>query len=257
MDFRCSSPSLRPGPGRAGRTSVSFDPQPLNYRRELHLVLVLRRDHTYSNPPFMAHLSIVERKCNFVTVDTICNGWLFFFSAPFTCKHYQVLCLTKLDGVIVVNRWYPTAVNAIWLPHSMDAVVVTIKERKLSNRPNLHQLILTNIGELVEKEGSMALVEMFGTDMEAYDYFEDKVIEIYLVTESGHLKRSQRRNLVVLVSDAKEVWMRKRNEHRLAELYLGRLPFHKELKRCCGEFYSSLKRTWGCCPLKVDFFKYP
>ncbi len=50
-------------------------------------------------------------------------------------KNYQVLCISKLNGVILINRWYPTAVNVIWLPHSMNAVVEMIKQGKLANRP--------------------------------------------------------------------------------------------------------------------------
>jgi hypothetical protein len=57
-----------------------------------------------------------------------------FFPAPFTTKHYQVLCVSRLDGVILFNHWYPMAVNAIWLPYSMDTVVVMIKQGKLANR---------------------------------------------------------------------------------------------------------------------------
>jgi hypothetical protein len=57
------------------------------------------------------------------------------------------------------------------------------------------------------------------------------------------------------VKDAKEKWMMKRNEHRQAELYLGRLPFHEELKRNCSEFYSSLRSIWGFNPIKLDYFK--
>jgi hypothetical protein len=58
-----------------------------------------------------------------------------------------------------------------------------------------------------------------------------------------------------LVVHAKGKWTMKHNEHWQAELYLGRLPFHKELKRSCGEFYSSLRSIWGFCPTKIDFLK--
>jgi hypothetical protein len=178
-----------------------------------------------------------------------------FFSAPCSSKDYQVLCLSKLDGVMVVNRWYPTAVNAIWLPHCMDAVVTMIHQRKLCNRPMLHQLILTNIGELAEEEGCTALAEKFGSDMEANDYFIDKVIENYLMVAIENCKRSQQGKMKALITDAMENWILKRNERRQDELYLGRLQFHEELKKCCGEFYSALKRAWGCYPIKVDYFK--
>jgi hypothetical protein len=189
-------------------------------------------------------------------VGIIHNGWLLlFFSAPYTTRNYQVLCLNKLDGVMLVNRWYPRAVNAIWLPHCMDAVVAMVHQRKLSNRPILHQLILSNIGKLAEMEGCVALAERFSCVMEANDYFIDKVIENYLRIAIENLKRSQRVKMKGLVHDAMEKWVLKRNERRCDELYLGRLPFHEELKRCCGEFYSALKHTWGCCPIKVDYFK--
>jgi hypothetical protein len=43
-----------------------------------------------------------------------------------------ILSVSKLDGIILINHWYPTAVNAIWLPHSMDATVQMIKQKKSS-----------------------------------------------------------------------------------------------------------------------------
>jgi len=43
-----------------------------------------------------------------------------------------------------------------------------------------------------------------------------------------------------LIVHTKEKWMMKHNEHWQAELYLRWLPFHKALKRSCGEFYSLL-----------------
>jgi hypothetical protein len=50
----------------------------------------------------------------------------------------------------------------------------------------------------------------------------------------------------------KEKWVMKWNEHRQAELYLRRLTFDEELKRSCGEFYSSSKSIWGFSPIKLD-----
>ena len=68
------------------------------------------------------------------------SQWMvvIFFPPPFTTKNYQVLHVSKLDGVISINHWYPMAVNAIWLPHSMDAVVGMMKEGKLAQRLFLH-----------------------------------------------------------------------------------------------------------------------
>jgi hypothetical protein len=54
---------------------------------------------------------------------------------------------------------------------------------------------------------------------------------------------------------AKKNWIMKCNEHQQAELYLGRLTFDKELKRSCGEFYSSLNSIWGFSPIKLDYLK--
>jgi hypothetical protein len=166
---------------------------------------------------------------------------LEFFPPPFTTKDYQVVCVSKLDGIILLQRCYPTAVNAIWLPHSMDAVAVTIKQGKLANSLFLHHLILRTIGELAESEGCAALADKFASEMEANEFFIDKVINTYLVTAIHHLKRSQREKIKALVLQGREKYMMKHNERRQAELYLGRLPFHEELKRSCGEFYSSLR----------------
>jgi hypothetical protein len=46
----------------------------------------------------------------------------------------------------------------------------------------------------------------------------------------------------------------KYNEHWWAELYLERLTFGEELKRCCGEVYSSLF-IWGFSTTKLDSMK--
>jgi hypothetical protein len=83
----------------------------------------------------------------------------------------------------------PMAVNAIWLPHSMDAVVVMIKQGQLANRPHLHHLFLKNIGELAENEGCVTLADKFASDSEANDYFINKVIDNYLVTAIQNLKK--------------------------------------------------------------------
>jgi hypothetical protein len=47
----------------------------------------------------------------------------------------------------------------------------------------------------------------------------------------------------------------KQNERQWAELYLGGLKFDEELKRSCGEIYSSLKSIWGFSPVKLDYMK--
>ena len=99
------------------------------------------------------------------------------------------------------------------------------------------------------------MAEKFGSDMEANDYFIDKVIENYLIVAIENCKRSQQGKMKALITDAMENWILKRNERRQDELYLGRLKFHEELKKSCGEFYSALKRAWGFYPIKVDYFK--
>jgi hypothetical protein len=57
------------------------------------------------------------------------------------------------------------AVNAIWLPHSMDAVVGMMKQGKLAKKLFLHHLILRTIGELAESEGCAALADKFASEM--------------------------------------------------------------------------------------------
>jgi hypothetical protein len=168
-----------------------------------------------------------------------------FFPLPFTTKSYEVQCVSKLDGVLLIQHRLPMAVNAIWLLHSMDAVVRMIKQGKLANKPFLHYLILRTIGELAESEGCEALHNKFASELEAGDYIIDKVIDTYLGTAIHHLKRSQREKMKALVVYAKEKWMMKHNDHQQAELYLGKLPFHEELKRSCCKFYSSLRSIWG------------
>jgi hypothetical protein len=122
------------------------------------------------------------------------SQWMvvIFFPPPFTTKNYQVLLVSKLDGVISINHWYPMAVNAIWLPHSMEAVVGMMKEGKLAKRLFLHHLILRTIGESAESEGRAALADKFASEMEASDYFIDKVVDTYLVMAIHVLERSQR-----------------------------------------------------------------
>jgi hypothetical protein len=177
------------------------------------------------------------------------------FQPPYTTKIYQVLCLDKENGVILIHDWYPMAVNAIWLPHTMDAIVQMIKEKRVAKKPFLHNLILRTIGELAESEGCAALAYKFASMMEANDFFIDKVIDTYLVTAIHVLKRSQREKMRATIIHVKEKWVLKRNERRQAELYLGRLTFHEELKRSCGEFYSSLNSIWGFSPIKLDYLK--
>jgi hypothetical protein len=129
------------------------------------------------------------------------------------------------------------AVNAIWLPHSMDAVVGMMKQGKVAKRLFLHHLILRTIGELAESESCAALAGKFASEMEANDFFIDKVIDTYLVTAIHVLKRSQREKMRAKIIHAMEKWFVKCNEHQQAELYHGRLTFDEELKRSCGEFY--------------------
>jgi hypothetical protein len=132
------------------------------------------------------------------------------------------------------------AVNAVWLPHSMDAVVQIIKERRVAKHPFLHNLILRTIRELAESEGCTALSVMFASEV-ASDHFIDKMIDTHLAMAIHALKRSQRETMRAKVKVAKDKWIMKHNEHQHTELYLGRLKFEEELKRSCGEFYSSLK----------------
>jgi len=177
------------------------------------------------------------------------------FQPPFTTKIYQVLCLNKENGVILIHDWYPMAVNAIWLPHTMDAMVQMIKQKRVAKKPFLHNLILRTIGELAESEGCAALADKFASEMEANDFFIDKVINTYLVMAIHNLKRTQREKMKALVVHAKENWIIKWNEHRQAELYLGKLKFDEELKRSCGEGYSSLKSIWSFSSVKLDYMK--
>ncbi len=52
----------------------------------------------------------------------------------------------------------------------------------------MHNLILRTIGELAESEGCAALADKFDSEMEANDFFIDKVIDTYLVTATHALK---------------------------------------------------------------------
>jgi hypothetical protein len=63
-----------------------------------------------------------------------------FFPAPFATKTYQVLCLSKEDEIILIQYWYPMAINAMWLPHSMDAVVQVIKQKRVAKKLFLRNL---------------------------------------------------------------------------------------------------------------------
>ena len=80
------------------------------------------------------------------------------------------------------------AANSIWSPHSIDAVVQMIKERRVAKSLFLHILILRSIGELVESEGC-SLHAKFVSEMEANDYVIDKVIDTYLVMAIYDLKK--------------------------------------------------------------------
>jgi hypothetical protein len=137
----------------------------------------------------------------------------------------------------------------------MDAVVQIVKQGKLAKTLFLHHLILRTIRELAESEGCAGLITKFASDVEASDYFIDKVIDAYLVMAIHNVKRTQREKMKALVVHAKENWITKWNEDQRAELYLGKLKFDEELKRSCGEFYSSLKSIWGFSPVKLDYMK--
>jgi hypothetical protein len=178
-----------------------------------------------------------------------------FLPPPFTMKNYIVLYLEKENGLLQVEHWYPNCVRAIWLPKSLNSVVKMIHQRKIAKRSFLHHSILRTVGELAEREGSIALETKFASEREANDYIINVVIDNYIVTALHDLKRSQRKRLKEKVKEAKEHWIMKRNGRQQSELYLGRLTFDQELKRSCGEFYSSLKNVWGCSPTKLDYMK--
>ncbi len=91
----------------------------------------------------------------------------------------------------------------------MDAVVGMMKQGTLAKRLFLHHLILWTIGELAESEGCAALADKFASEVEASDYFIDKVIDTYLVMANHTLKRSQRETMKAKVNDAKEKWIMK------------------------------------------------
>ena len=145
--------------------------------------------------------------------------------------------------------------RAIWLPKSLNSVVKMIHQRKIANRTYLHHSILRAVGELAECEGSIALETKFASETEANNYIIDVVVNNYIITALHDLKRSQRKRLKEKVKEAKEHWIMKRNGRQQSELYLGRLTFDQELKRSCGEFYSSLKNVWGFSPTKLDYMK--
>jgi hypothetical protein len=69
------------------------------------------------------------------------------------------------------------------------------------------------------------------------------------------LKELKREKMKALVVHAKEKWMMKCKEHQQAEFYLRRLPFHDELKRSCGKFYSLLRSIWVFSLSKIDYLK--
>jgi hypothetical protein len=124
---------------------------------------------------------------------------VIFCPPPFATKNYQVLSLSKENRIILIQHWYPGAVNAIWLPPSMGAVVHIIKQGKLAKTLFLHHLILRTIGELAESEGCAGLITKFASEVEACDYFIDKVIETYLVTAIYDVKRIQREKMKPLL----------------------------------------------------------
>jgi hypothetical protein len=63
---------------------------------------------------------------------------------------------------------------------------------------------LRTIGELAESEGCAALADKFASEMEANDFFIDKVINTYLVMAIHVLKRRQKENMRAKFIHAKE-----------------------------------------------------
>jgi hypothetical protein len=68
-------------------------------------------------------------------------------------------------------------------------------------------------------------------------------------------RKSLQGRLNAKVSNARVLWLFESNKHPRNELYLGRLPFHNELRRSCEEFYATLRNIWGFRPLKLFYMK--
>ncbi len=192
-----------------------------------------------------------------------CNSsqWMIvvFCPPPYQSNSYIVLYLEKERGHQIVQNWYPTAVNAIRLPSSMSSVLRVIWNKKINGSSIFwHELILRSIGELAlisPRQGFNTLEDRFASEMEANDYFIDIIVETYIITVIHSERKSLRGRLKAKVSNARELWLIKRNEHRQNELYLGRVPFHDELRRSCEEFYATLRNIWGFSPLKLFYMK--
>jgi hypothetical protein len=100
------------------------------------------------------------------------------------------LFLDKETGLIRCQTLFLNAVDAIWLPLSMNAVLRTIQEKKISNHPFLHHSLLNCVGESAVKNNSHMVESKFVSKL--------YIIEAYLVVAINTLKN---------VGRAKELWL--------------------------------------------------
>ena len=98
---------------------------------------------------------------------------------------------------------------------------------------------------------------MFASQADANDYFIQVVVNNYVTTTLHVFQKNQRKweRLKRKVPSARKKWIKKRDERRKAEAYLGISPFSYELRRACEEFYSVLKDEWGFSPEKMYLMK--
>ncbi len=152
---------------------------------------------------------------------------LLFNPADYVANIFMSLYLDKARGPLIIQTWYP-------------------------NRCYLRQA-----GIIALKDDGRALQNQFASQADANDYFIQVVVTNY-VTTTLHDFWNQRRKWERLkrkVPSARRKWMKKRDERRQAEAYLGISPFAYELRQACEEFYSALKNEWGFSPIKLFLMK--
>jgi hypothetical protein len=186
------------------------------------------------------------------------SQWLIvvFNPADYVANIFMPLYLDKARGPLIIQTWYPNALASIWVPSTMSAVMAALRNKSIGCH-FCHDMILRQAGIIALKDDGRALQNQFASQADANDYFIQVVVTNY-VTTTLHDFRNQRRKWERLkrkVPSARRKWIKKRDERRQAEAYLGISPFAYELRRACEEFYSALKNEWGFSPIKLFLMK--
>ena len=122
------------------------------------------------------------------------SQWLIvvFNPADYVANIFMPPYLDKVRGQLIIQTWYPNALTSIWVPSTMSAVMVALRNKSIGCH-FCYDIILRQAGKLALKDDGQNIQNMFASQADANDYFIQVVVNNYVTTTLHVFQKNQRK----------------------------------------------------------------